>query len=141
MSSNQPNPKAIAENTAEPKARGANRSTKVAGKLKVLPDQVEPVLRNKVVEVKPPPKDKVDEEEEEEAESDEDEGDDEEEPEEIEVCRAASAVTNVNIIWTLHSVGIQPDRLDPCGYCTERCSSTYQEEGEVVTTRYRVCHS
>ncbi|PCH44874.1 DUF155-domain-containing protein [Wolfiporia cocos MD-104 SS10] len=85
MSSNQPNPKAIAEDSAEPKARGANRSTKVAGKLKVLPDQVEPVLRNKVVEVKPPPKDKVDEEEEEEAESDEDEGDDEEEPEEIEV--------------------------------------------------------
>jgi hypothetical protein len=37
----QPKPKPVLSLTSEPKARGANRSTKVAGKLKVLPDQPE----------------------------------------------------------------------------------------------------
>ena len=40
MATSQPNPRAAAVQ-AEPKARGANRSTKVAGKLKVLPEQPE----------------------------------------------------------------------------------------------------
>lgn len=43
MSSNQPNSRATTVQT-EPKARGANRSTKVAGKLKVLPEQPEPII-------------------------------------------------------------------------------------------------
>lgn len=34
-----PKPKPVLSLSSEPKARGANRSTKVAGKLKVLPDQ------------------------------------------------------------------------------------------------------
>ena len=38
MATSQPNPRAAAAQ-AEPKARGANRSTKVAGKLKVLPER------------------------------------------------------------------------------------------------------
>ncbi|KZT10261.1 DUF155-domain-containing protein [Laetiporus sulphureus 93-53] len=83
MSSNQPNLKIPTPAAPQPKARGANRSTKAAGKLKVLPDQVEPVLQNKAVELKRPPKART--EEEEEQESEEDEGDDEEEPEEAEV--------------------------------------------------------
>ncbi|CAL1708860.1 unnamed protein product [Somion occarium] len=42
----------------EPKARGANRSTKVAGKLKVLPEQFEPPVppQEKPTALPPPPK-------------------------------------------------------------------------------------
>ncbi|OBZ77400.1 Sporulation protein RMD1, partial [Grifola frondosa] len=81
------NPKGQALATAiEPKARGANRSTKVAGKLKVLPEHAEPVLQGKSTEGPPPPRDK----EEGEgsgtlADSEDEEGDDEEEPEDIDV--------------------------------------------------------
>ena len=86
MSTGQSGPKLAAQAAPEAKARGANRSTKVAGKLKVLPDQPEPVLPAKKVDVPAPPKaETVAEESEEEAESDED-GDDEEEPEDAEVC-------------------------------------------------------
>ncbi|KAF8999103.1 hypothetical protein BDQ17DRAFT_1391588 [Cyathus striatus] len=44
-----PAPKSASGSQIEPKTRGANRSTKVAGKLKVLPEQPEalPVLSNK----------------------------------------------------------------------------------------------
>ena len=71
----------------EPKARGANRSTKVAGKLKVLPEQPEPVTA-KVADLPLPPKDH--------GESvgttgDSDEGDidsDDDEPEDVEVSLA-----------------------------------------------------
>ncbi|GJE93750.1 DUF155-domain-containing protein [Phanerochaete sordida] len=49
MSTNQPNPRG-----AEPKARGANRSTKVAGKLKVLPEQPEPIVPKDNVRIEPP---------------------------------------------------------------------------------------
>ncbi|KAH9926750.1 uncharacterized protein B0H18DRAFT_1118819 [Fomitopsis serialis] len=70
MSASQSSQKLPAQAAPEAKARGANRSTKVAGKLKVLPDQPEPVLPAK-------------KESEEEADSDED-GDDEEEPEDVE---------------------------------------------------------
>ncbi|KAI0945521.1 hypothetical protein AcW1_001723 [Taiwanofungus camphoratus] len=85
-STNQGNLKTSVPAASEPKARGANRSTKAAGKLKVLPDQVEPVLQGKAVEVQPPPRAK----EEGEGsgthdESEEDEGDDEEELDEVEV--------------------------------------------------------
>ncbi|KAF9819408.1 hypothetical protein IEO21_02151 [Rhodonia placenta] len=88
MSSGQPSQKTVVAAVVEPKARGANRSTKAAGKLKVLPDQVEPVLQGKPVELvlSPPPQGKIEEEEEgDEAESDDDNGDDEEEPDDIEV--------------------------------------------------------
>lgn len=86
MSTGQSGPKLTAQTAPETKARGANRSTKVAGKLKVLPDQPEPVLPVKVDAPAPPKTHMVTEEsEDEEAESDED-GDDEEEPEDAEVC-------------------------------------------------------
>lgn len=58
MSSAQSTSKVLA---TEPKARGANRSTKVAGKLKVLPEQPESVAPHEKAntELKPPPKVKV----------------------------------------------------------------------------------
>ncbi|KAI0071273.1 DUF155-domain-containing protein [Panus rudis PR-1116 ss-1] len=73
----------------EPKARGANRSTKVAGKLKVLPDQPQaPAPQDKQVEPPPPPK--VREEGEGDGsgtagDSDDDEADNEEDLENVEV--------------------------------------------------------
>ncbi|GBE87409.1 Sporulation protein [Sparassis crispa] len=81
MASNQPHRGSPAL-AAETKPRGANRSTKVAGKLKVLPDQVEPALQDKQAEAQAPPKDKEEGEAPGSPESDEDEGDDEDEPEE-----------------------------------------------------------
>lgn len=46
---------------SEPKSRGANRSTKVAGKLKVLPEQPEPQpAAPKVVGLQGPPRDQDD---------------------------------------------------------------------------------
>jgi len=54
----QPKPKADSKAPADVKPRGANRSTKVAGKLKVLPEQPEslPVLNTKppAIHDKPP---------------------------------------------------------------------------------------
>ncbi|CDO75735.1 hypothetical protein BN946_scf184921.g11 [Trametes cinnabarina] len=62
MSANQPGSKvqALASSSAlEPKARGANRSTKVAGKLKVLPEHAEPILQqDKEANPPPPPRDR-----------------------------------------------------------------------------------
>lgn len=84
MSANQPS-RANPAIAAADKPRGANRSTKVAGKLKVLPEQVEPALQDKEAESTAPPKDKEDGGASTTPESDDDEGDDEEEPEEVEV--------------------------------------------------------
>ncbi|PSR78613.1 hypothetical protein PHLCEN_2v7360 [Hermanssonia centrifuga] len=79
----------IAVVSTEPKARGANRSTKVAGKLKVLPDQPEPVVPQDKLRVEPPPPPKREEGEGSATagDSDEDEGDDEagDETEDVEV--------------------------------------------------------
>ncbi len=76
--------------STEPKARGANRSTIVAGKLKVLPDQPEPVVPQDKLRVEPPPPPKREEGEGSATagDSDEDEGDDEagDETEDVEVC-------------------------------------------------------
>ena len=73
----------------ETKHRGANRSTKVAGKLKVLPEQPEPEPVSVKREMLVPPRIKKDREDgsASTAESDDDEGDDEEETEDVEVCR------------------------------------------------------
>lgn len=71
----------------EPKVRGANRSTKVTGKLKVLPEQPEPepvIPRRTLLK---PPKATSDAAEGSAAtgDSDEDEGDDEDETDDVEV--------------------------------------------------------
>ncbi|KAI8986701.1 DUF155-domain-containing protein [Trametes punicea] len=89
MSTSQSGPKAqasAASSAIESKARGANRSTKVAGKLKVLPEHAEPILQQNK-EVKPPSQPQDRDEAGEGlgtlAESEEEEG--EEEPEDVEV--------------------------------------------------------
>ncbi|THH31005.1 hypothetical protein EUX98_g3178 [Antrodiella citrinella] len=87
MATNQPATRPqLSAASAEQKARGANRSTKVAGKLKVLPDQPEPHVVDKPTTLPPPPKASVSGEGSgATGDSDEDEADDEEDTEDIEV--------------------------------------------------------
>ena len=87
MSSSQPVPKNPSSGPSEPKARGANRSTKVAGKLKVLPDQPEPIVPKDRLEQAPvaPPKRDEAEGSATAGDSDEDVADDEEDTEDVEV--------------------------------------------------------
>lgn len=82
-SKNVPTPSA----SQEPKARGANRSTKVAGKLKVLPDQPEPPTPVPDTHLEPPPPPKLQEGEGSgtAGDSEDDDADVEEEPEDLQV--------------------------------------------------------
>ena len=86
-------PPLAATSSGEGKARGANRSTKVAGKLKVLPEHAEPVLeKDKVVQPPAPPRSKGDETGEGSgtlADSEDEEADEEEEPDDAEVRRVS----------------------------------------------------
>lgn len=104
MSSSQPPPRT--PQTAaiiDQKARGANRSTKVAGKLKVLPDQPEPHVVDKTPVLPPPPKvSEVGEGSGATGDSDDDEADDEEDTEDVEVrdyghCVLCSSVHSVSL--------------------------------------------
>lgn len=85
MSTNQPNQRGI-----EPKARGANRSTKVAGKLKVLPEQPEPIIPKDNIRVEPlvsaPPRRDEGEGSATAGDSEDEDGDDEIDTEDVEVC-------------------------------------------------------
>ena len=87
MSTSQPNARNASSGPSEPKARGANRSTKVAGKLKVLPDQPEPVVPKDRLEPPPlaPPKSDEAEGSATAGDSDEDVADEEEDTEDVEV--------------------------------------------------------
>ncbi|KAH9897036.1 DUF155-domain-containing protein [Cubamyces lactineus] len=89
MSSSQPGPKTPAlpgASAVESKARGANRSTKVAGKLKVLPEHAEPVLQqDKTAKPPSPPRDRDDGGEGSGTLADSEEDEEEEEPEDVEV--------------------------------------------------------
>ena len=92
MSNSQPGPKSPAVLSAstgsgEAKARGANRSTKVAGKLKVLPEHAEPVLEDKTPALPTPPRDKDEAGEGSGtlADSEDEEPEEEDEPEDVEV--------------------------------------------------------
>ncbi|EKM57034.1 uncharacterized protein PHACADRAFT_119181 [Phanerochaete carnosa HHB-10118-sp] len=84
MSTNQPNQRGV-----EPKARGANRSTKVAGKLKVLPEQPEPILPKDNIRAEPPvsapPRRDEGEESATAGDSEDEDGDDEIDTEDVEV--------------------------------------------------------
>ena len=83
-SSQQPTRQSPAKAPEEPKARGANRSTKVAGKLKVLPEQPEPEPVPAKRALLAPPKDKADGS----STTDEDDAGDEDETEDLAVrCR------------------------------------------------------
>ena len=85
----KPQPLAAANTPAESKARGANRSTKVAGKLKVLPEHAEPVLqKDKAAQTPAPPprdRDEAGEGSGTLADSEEEEADETDEPEDVEV--------------------------------------------------------
>ncbi|TFK86074.1 DUF155-domain-containing protein [Polyporus arcularius HHB13444] len=75
-------------NTGESKTRGANRSTKVAGKLKVLPEHAEPVLqKDKSPQPPPPPRagDEAGEGSGTLADSEDEDVDEDTEPEDVEV--------------------------------------------------------
>lgn len=91
MSSSQSGPRAqagAASSAAEPKARGANRSTKVAGKLKVLPEHPEPLLQQaNAAQPSHPPRDRDRDEGGEGSGTlaDSEEEEDEDEPEDVEV--------------------------------------------------------
>lgn len=88
MSASQPSQRGAAP-PAEPKARGANRSTKVAGKLKVLPEQPEPLVPKDNLRLEPPvsapPRRDEGEGSATAGDSDEDDGDDEIDTEDVEV--------------------------------------------------------
>jgi hypothetical protein len=102
----------------EPKTRGANRSTKVAGKLKVLPEQPEPVTAR--VDLPAPPKDH-DENVGTTGDSDEaDVDDDEEEPEDVEVsCRQCVLLHFLDM-----TTGLQPNIFNTRRNSQERCFET-----------------
>lgn len=68
----------------ETKARGANRSTKIAGKLKVLPDQPDIPTQSKVLIEPPKPAIPKEERKDEPSPESDDEGEDEDELEELE---------------------------------------------------------
>ncbi|KAI0084717.1 hypothetical protein BDY19DRAFT_997450 [Irpex rosettiformis] len=86
MSTNQPSrTPQIGQLPAEPKARGANRSTKVAGKLKVLPEQPEPVVPKDRLEPQPEGPPRRDGGEGTGEDSEEDAADDEDDTEDVEV--------------------------------------------------------
>lgn len=94
MSSSQPprTPQA-GQQASEPKARGANRSTKVAGKLKVLPEQPEPVVPKDRPEPQPEGPPRRDGGEGTGEDSEEDGADDEGDTEDVEVSSLADHVT------------------------------------------------
>ncbi|KAI0674516.1 DUF155-domain-containing protein [Trametes maxima] len=89
MSASQSNPKTQVQagsSAVESKARGANRSTKVAGKLKVLPEHAEPVLQQgKAAQPPGPPRDRDEGGEGSGTLADSEEEEDEDEPEDVEV--------------------------------------------------------
>ncbi|KAI0340379.1 DUF155-domain-containing protein [Trametopsis cervina] len=85
LSANQPARNPPSASSTEPKARGANRSTKVAGKLKVLPEQPEPVVPKDRLEPQPEGPPKRDEGEATGDDSEEEGADDEGDTEDVEV--------------------------------------------------------
>lgn len=97
--------------SAEQKARGANRSTKVAGKLKILPDQPEPYVADKPTTLPPPPKVSEAEGSGATGDSDEDEADDEDDTEDakvrVNISEAAFTLAERECYLVL-----QPNRFD-----------------------------
>lgn len=126
----------------EPKARGANRSTKVAGKLKVLPDQPEPLVPVDKLEPPPPPRKPEGETTSAVEESDEDDGDDEaggDDTEEIEV-RVPSLVRPVRLTDVRHTLhpDLQPAGPHPGWDCTSRRAAPNKEESKAASSRHRI---
>ena len=143
MSSNQPASRAATVQT-EPKARGANRSTKVAGKLKVLPEQPEPIIPKDQLRQEPaasaPPRRDEGEGSATAGDSEDEDGDDEIDTEDVEV-RVTLLLRGVLQPDRLgRGTGVQPDRPHSCRYCAARCTPLDKEESKVAASRHRICH-
>ena len=132
-----------ASNSApEPKPRGANRSTKVAGKLKVLPEQPEnlPSLDTKP---KAPAAERTQTEgtattgESEDGDAEEDS---QAEEEDVEVCLALAILEASAGLTAMFRTDLQPDIPYSGGHGEKGRAEVDQEEGEVATTSYRVCN-
>jgi hypothetical protein len=122
--------------SAEPKIRGANRSTKVAGKLKVLPEQPE-LVTAKAGELPGPPKD-VDENVATTGDSDEGDIDDDEDddgPKDVEVISHHSALSVLLMLQT----GVQPNLFNSRRKSQERRFKINQKESQVPGQSDSVC--
>ena len=98
MASQQPSKSRSVGDVAEPKPRGPNRTTKTAGKLKVLPEQPEPSTAPKSPRVA---RDLTASQSRTESSESEEEGDDEAEDEaeaDAEVCRTLSDDQGTDVI-------------------------------------------
>jgi len=140
MPSDQPGQKSqnAGNPSTEPKTRGANRSTKVAGKLKVLPEQPE-LVTVKAVDLPGPPRDH---DETMGTTGDSDEGDiddDDEEPRNVEVGCHGCLVQIVQILRL--ETGIQPNLSNTRWNSQERCFKTDQEKSQIVAQSDGVCDS
>lgn len=138
MSTSQPNPK-IPTGSEGPKARGANRSTKVAGKLKVLPEQPELVIPQDRLEppARAPPKRDETEGSATAGDSDEDEGDDEIDTEDVEVLMLFISLEALNA--NCPSVGVQPHRPHSRRHCATRRATPHKEKGKVTPSYNSIC--
>jgi len=139
---------------AETKPRGANRSTKVAGKLKVLPEQPEdlPVIGAKTGLPKPPVAKDYTESGANTGESED--GDVEEseqsEDEDVEVCLLSCLVPEMatrseRVVFKqtgsfLSIKGLQSNFVDTRGYCAERRSEINEKESQVAAESDGLCN-
>lgn len=126
MASQQPPKPRSVGTVAEPKPRGPNRTTKTAGKLKVLPEQPEPSTGPKLPRVA---RDLTASQSRTESSESEEEGDDEAEDEaeaDAEVCFVLCDSKDINVI----STGLQPigphTRWDRPQGCSQTNEETHQ---------------
>ena len=121
--------------------RGANRSTKVAGKLKVLPEQPDvstlatrtaPLL--KITRESSSGTTGVGDGE----DGDIDDDDDDDEPEDVEVSYSRGTSSGNSHIC---SSGVQPNLSNTRRDSQTRCSQVDKEKSQVVTKSYSICNS
>lgn len=136
---------------SDAKPRGANRSSKVAGKLQVLPEQPDVPTQSTILpdpsKPKPPPKAGTTSTSEPTSasavDSDEEDGDDEEEEleeEDAEVCRLLLHYMRKMLIILSRS-DLYSNRSNSGGDCSTRCTTPHEEEGQIAAPCNRLCHS
>ena len=139
MSTNQPT-----QRGAEPKPRGANRSTKVAGKLKVLPEQPEPIIPKDALRLEPPvsapPRRDEGEGSATAGDSEDEDADEEIDTEDVEVRDIIHFRVRVCAETCGWNVGVQQNRSHSCRDSTERRATTHEEEGKVSTSSHGLCY-
>ena len=123
----------------EPKARGAYRSSKLSGKLKVLPEQAEPsqpIHIQPIESLGPPPRDTdvglgttTGESE---------DGDDEDDEEGVKVRLCVNALI-IAVILVALLADLQSDLLDPRWNSEEGCDEANEEEGQVSAKGHSIC--